>query len=319
MASVRECFVPRPGYVYAFADYSGLELCCLAQVCVEWFGYSEMRDALVAGQDLHLALAADILGITYEEAKKRSKAGDAEVKHHRQLSKIANFGYGGFMGAASFVEYAEGYGVAITEEQAKELKDNWLRKWGVMRKYFERILRIVDSGAPFEQIYSGRLRGGCTVCATANTAFQGLAADGAKRALWFVARECYLGSPWEEIPDPVTGEKHKGRTALFGCRPVLFIHDEIGMEVPFDEKNPRPASDAAHRLSAVMVAAMKFYVRDVPVKAEPVLVRRWYKGAEAVYGTGPMEGILLPCKPVTETGADGKKKTHWVADMEKSA
>ena len=103
-----------------------------------------------------------------------------------------------------------------------------------------------------------------------------------------------------------------------GCRPVLFIHDEIGMEVPFDEKNPKGASDAAHRLSAVMVAAMKFYVRDVPVKAEPVLVRRWYKGAKAVYGTGPMEGILLPCKPVTETGADGKKKTHWVADMEKT-
>lgn len=310
-STVREAFIPRPGYVFGFADFSGIELCTLSQVCLEWFGYSEMADALRAGQDLHLALAADMIGITYEEAKKREKEGDTEVAHYRQQAKPANFGFPGGMGGPSFKEYSEGYDIFLTEEQAKELKDAWLRKWGVMRKYFDRIAKLVDIGDPIQQLYTNRLRGGVTYCAAANGFFQGLAADGAKRALWFVARECYLENPWEEIPDPISGTCHKGRTALFGCRPVLFIHDEIGMEIPFDEKNPKAASDAAHRLSAVMVAAMKFYVRDVPVKAEPVIVRRWYKGAKAVYENE----VLLPCKPVTETGADGKKKTLWVKDM----
>ena len=310
MASVRECFIPRPGYVFAFVDYSGLELCTLSQVCLDWFGFSEMADALCVGQDLHLALAADMLGITYEEAKKRSKDGDNEIKHYRQLSKICNFGYPGGLCAASFVEYAEGYGMVVTEEQSKKLKDAWFRKWGVMRKYFAKITQLTESEEPIEQVRSGRLRGGATYCSACNGFFQALAADGAKRALWFVARECYLKSPWEKIQDPTTGSCHSGRTTLFGCRPVLFIHDEIGMEVPFQETHPELASASAERLSAVMVAAMKHFVPDVPIKAEPVIVRRWYKGAEPVY----RNKVLLPCKPVMETGADGKKKTHWVVD-----
>jgi DNA polymerase-1 len=308
---IREAFVPRKGWVYIFADYSGLELCTLSQVCLDQFGYSEMADALLLGQDLHLALAADMLGITYEEAKKRSKDGDAEIKHYRQQAKPANFGFPGGMGADSFREYAEQYGINLTVEQAKELKDAWLRKWGVMREYFQWITELMDSGGPVEQARSGRLRGGASFCAAANGMFQGLAADGAKRALWFVARECYLEDPWSDVPDPTTGTCHPGRTALFGCRPVLFIHDEIGAECPFDDAHPEKASAAADRLSEVMVAAMKYFVPDVPIKADPTIVRRWYKGAEPVR----QNGVLLPCRPVEEIGPDGKKKTHWIADL----
>jgi len=314
-STVREAFIPRPGYVFAFADYSSLELCTLAQVCLDKFGYSEMADALRAGQDLHLALAADMLGISYDEALRRSKDGDAEVKHYRQQAKPANFGFPGGMGDEAFKEYSEGYGIILTSAEAKELKASWFRKWGVMRKYFAWITGLAESGNPVEQVRSGRLRGGATFCAYANGMFQGLAADGAKRALWMVARECYLENPWEKIPDPVGGVCHLGRSALFGCRPVLFIHDEIGMEVPFDEAHPELAAASAARLSAVMVASMRHFVPDVPIKAEPVIVRRWYKGAEPAF----MNGVMVPSKPVKETGADGKKKTHWVADMPMAA
>ena len=59
---VRECFVPRKGYVYIGADYSTLELCCLAQVTYTLFGESAMREAINSGQDLHMVTGASILG-----------------------------------------------------------------------------------------------------------------------------------------------------------------------------------------------------------------------------------------------------------------
>ena len=84
------------------------------------------------------------------------------------------------------------------------------------------------------------------------------------------------------------------------------------MEIPYPAGGEVAASNAAERLSAVMVAAMKRWVPDVPIKAEPVMVRRWYKGAEIVRRE---DGVILPSKPVIEIGADGKKKTKWVADL----
>jgi len=316
---VRECFIARPGWVFGFADYSGLELCTLAQVCLDVLGRSDMAEALRRGEDLHLALGADMLGISYEEAKKRRKAGDQEIEHYRQQAKPANFGFPGGMGPEAFREYSEVYRITLTSSQAQALKDAWFRKWTEMRAYFQWITWLTEQvdpstgkPKPIAQIRSGRLRGGATYCATANGEFQGLASDGAKEATWLVSRECYLERPWEKVPDPVSGKTHAERTPLFGCRPSLFIHDEIGMEIPYPVGGEVAASKAVERLSAVMVAAMKHWVPDVPIEAEPVLMRRWYKGAKVVRRE---DGVILPSKPLIEIGADGKKKTKWIADL----
>lgn len=319
--SVRECFVPRLGFVYGFADYSGLELATLSQVCLDVLGHSEMAEALRRGEDLHLALGADMLGVTYAEARARMQAGDSEIKHYRQQAKPAGFGFPGGLGADSFREYAEQYGVVLTLQQAKDLKDAWFRKWPEMRDYFAWINQLTEGNnpPPVVQIRSGRLRGGASYCAVANGAFQGLAADGAKEALWRVAKEAYLAA------DPSHWEGARTTpTTLFGSRPVLFIHDEIGNEIPYAPEvggSPERASASALRLSAVMVASMKKWVPDVPIKADPVLVRRWYKGAEPVYvDAGDLGGtkgakILVPSKPIKKTKPDGKKYTEWVADL----
>jgi hypothetical protein len=284
-----------------------------------------MAEALKRGEDLHLSFAADMLGISYAEAQQRLKAGDAEVKHYRQQAKPADFGYPGGMSAASFQEYAEGYGIILTEAQAKDLKDAWFKKWPEMRDYFDWIRQLTegDRPPPVVQIRSGRLRGDASYCATANGFFQALAADGAKEALWRVSKECYLEEDPSYLPtgpnDPYVlpgGIGRKVPTPLYGCRPVLFIHDEIGAEIPYDRNvggSPEGASAAAKRLSLVMVTSMKKWVPDVPIKADPVLVRRWYKGAEPVYVNGHENRILVPSKPV-KGEKDGKKFTHWVAD-----
>ncbi len=286
---VRECFIPRRGHAFAFTDYDTLELRALAQVCLDLFGKSQMAEALRRGEDLHLSLAAEMLGIDAGEAKRRFDAGDPEIKEARQQAKVANFGFPGGMGAAGFRTYAEGFGLIISEERATELRNLWFRRWPEMKDYFDFIGRLTERSDQLTQLRSNRVRGGATFCAAANSFFQGLAADGAKEALWRVAYECYVD---ETSP-------------LFGCRPSLFLHDEIGMEVPLGD--PVRASAAADRLAEVMIEAMRKWIPDVPITAKPVMVRRWFKGAEAAR----VNGVLVPSKPVKEGRA-----TKWVPDID---
>lgn len=80
----RRCFVSRPGFVFVFCDYDTLEMRTLAQVCIDLFGYSTIADAIKANQDLHVAMAANILGLTYDDAMVRYTAGDPELVTARQ-------------------------------------------------------------------------------------------------------------------------------------------------------------------------------------------------------------------------------------------
>ena len=274
---VRECFIPQTGHLYVFTDYKTLELASLAQACLDILGYSRMAEALRRGEDLHLSLAADMLGIPVAEAQQLAKAGDPTIKTYRQQAKPANFGFPGGMQPESFREYAEGYKIFLTKKEAQALHTAWKRKWPEMEYYFNHVNTLGD---PVKQLRSGRIRGGASYTAKCNGFFQGLAADGAKEALWRVASECYMPG-----------------TALYGCKPVLFLHDEIGIEAPEAQ-----AADAAHRLSTVMVEAMQKWIPDIPIQAEPVIMRRWYKGAEPVY----VDGQLVPSKP------EGNK---WIADI----
>jgi len=83
----REAFVARPGHVWASVDYDTIELRSLAQSCLDLLGYSEMAEALKKGEDLHLALAAELMGVPYDQALERYQAGDEEVSEKRQFAK----------------------------------------------------------------------------------------------------------------------------------------------------------------------------------------------------------------------------------------
>lgn len=275
MGGVRECYVPRAGNSFVTADYSTLELCTLAQVCLDLFGYSLMAEAINAGRDLHLDMASAILGISYEEILSRHEMGDAEVKETRQMSKAAGFGYPGGLGTSSFVRYAKGnYGVEISEADAAALKEQWFGKWPEMRDFFKYVGGLSPFGNDFSvtQHRSLRQRGGCNYNAGCNTFFQGLAADGAKEALWRVAQECYADSS----------------SPLFGARPVAFLHDEIMLECPEGR-----ITEVALRLKQVMEEGMDSFVPDVKITAEPAAMLRWYKSASPVW----KDGELLPWTP----------------------
>lgn len=278
-ARVRECFVPRPGYVFCSVDYDTLELRTLAQVCLWLLGRSKLADALNEGRDPHTMMAADqFLHCSYEEAIKRKK--DKDVVEMRTLSKAVNFGLPGGMGAESFRDFAKAsYDVILSSEEAKNLKTKWLAQWPEMPDYFRVISSLVrgfdDKGngiGDIEQFVSGRIRGRARYTAMANGFFQALAADGAKAAVYRLAKACYL----------TNGE-------LFGSRSVAFIHDEVIMEHPEDT-----ASERAGVQARIMCEEMQHVVPDVKITASPALMRCWYKGADAVYDS---KNNLVPWEP----------------------
>ena len=269
---VRECFVPRDGNVFVACDYSAAELHTLAQTCIDLFGESRLADALNDGRDVHLWVGAMLGRMTYSEAVERMEDGDEHVARLRQLAKAANFGFPGGCSARRFVGFAHGYGVQITVPEAAKIKAAWLGTWTEMQAYFAHVERCVDKAGwhYVHQARADRLRSRCTYTSACNSFFQGLAADGAKAALWEVTRE--------QFTDP--------DSPLFDTRICAFIHDEILIEVP-----EARAHDAAMRLSSVMKEAFNRFVPDCPTQAEPTVMRRWSKKAKPTFDE---EGKLIP-------------------------
>lgn len=280
---VRECFVPRVGNWFLSVDYSFIELCTWAQACLDLVGKSDMAVAIRNGLDPHVDMGVEILraegrDVDYEACVAARKGGQSWAKDARQLAKAANFGLPGGLGAATFVAYAKAtYGVELTEEKARDLKVVWRSKWSEADAYFAHVSGLQQFGASSFTVTlprSGFVRAGCTFTSGCNTFFQGLAARGAKEALWLLTKACYGADP-----------------LLAGCRVVAFVHDEFILEVPAERERAHAISE---RVQKLMIEGMQRFVPDVPIKAEPTLMARWYKEAEPAWGK---DGLLEVWSP----------------------
>lgn len=309
---IRECFVPRVGYIFLDCDYNIAELRSLAQVLINMYGYSTLADAIRLGDqkgkgyDVHCFMAAAILGMELDEFARQFLHGTREekkkCKQARQTAKILNFGAPGGLGAETFIEYAwtnSNHEIDLDLEKSEYLLNLWKSTFPEMEQYFTDIGSLGGYGGKIAiiQYGSGRLRGGMKFCAACNSNFQGLTADGALEADWRITVECYTGVNYTtdaEVLDALLDYAHYCQewelSDLYGSYPVWFIHDEEGLESPFDK-----ARAAAKRTSEIMCRTMEEYTPDVPAVAEPDLRRRWYKEAEAVYDD---DGELIPwCPP----------------------
>jgi DNA polymerase I len=273
---MRECFVPREGFLLCSVDYNGMELHTFAQVEIWATGRSLMAEALNAGKDLHCMLAATMLGCSYEEVVENKKSG--KYKAARQLAKIGNFGLIGGMGAKRFLD-AINKSAASKEERvgpdmAAQVKRAWEQTWQP-KEYFAWINNMLGEGgiATVKQFVSGRIRAHCDYSVAANAFFSGLAADAAKSTLLPLWHEALVDES----------------SAFYGSFPLLYIHDEVLAEVPI-----ATAHEAAMRQRDLMIEQGSLYCPDVPLRAEPALMDRWYKAAEAVYDNN---GRLIPWQP----------------------
>jgi hypothetical protein len=201
--------------------------------------------------------------------------------------QCANFGFPGGLGVRGLIGFAHGYGVKLSADECRALRDAWFTsfpEWKELFKWVREHIDPVSGRGQIEQLYVKRVRGGVTFTSLNNTLFQGLGADGAKKALYEVQKRCYV--------------KEEG-SVLYGVRPVGFIHDEILAEV--DEAL---AHEQAFEMAKVMVDACNKFLPDVPVKCVPALSKRWSKEAEAIFDKN---GRLQPY----DLARDGGWDVYW--------
>lgn len=268
---VRECFVPRPGFVWLGVDYASLELHTLAQACLWICGRSKLAEGFQKDRDYDplTEFGSQLASMSVKEALALKAKGGAPWKAFkegpRQNAKAALYGLPGGMGARKFKDTARiQYGLELSMRQTYSLIDGYFKFLPEMRDYFKYVDYISGKGV-MRQFVSGRLRGGIGYPDCANSYFQGLAADGAKMANNVVSMECYV------VPT----------SPLFGSRIVAFVHDELDLEVPEDK-----AHEAAMRVVSLMESEMNKVTPNVPNKAVPALSRCWLKDAEEVYRDG---------------------------------
>lgn len=220
MGGIREMFIAGPGKKLLITDYSTLELATLAQVLLDKYGSSVMADKINNGEDLHRYYAS----VLYDVSE------DKVTKEQRQSAKAANFGFPGGLGVNTFIEFSRGYGLELSVKQAEEMKYTWFQAFPEMAQYLNgEIGKVITR--------TGRIRGDTTFCAEKNTPFQGLAADGAKLALFYLQEA--------------------------GFKIVGYVHDEIITEV--DEADIDRLLPIQEK---IMIDSMNMVAPDVKISVE---------------------------------------------------
>jgi DNA polymerase I-like protein with 3'-5' exonuclease and polymerase domains len=271
-------FKAREGRVLGTVDYSQLELCTLAATIRTMFPNSicALGDAIDQSKDVHCHTGALISGLTYEKMIEGKKAKDPQILKYRQSSKAANFGLPGGLGGAAFCAYAKNnYGVEIGIKQAWQYIAAWKRAWPeVASLYLKNSADRVDSsptGTFTAYTITGRPKANCIYTEGSNYPFQGLAADGAKAALWAIWRECMLGWYWSTYPGIGYGHEYKD-SPLNQSRLVNFVHDEIVAEHPLGDAGKA----ALKRQESLMVSEMdRICLHKIKISIESNLSDAW--------------------------------------------
>lgn len=281
---VRSVYKPRDGHVYSVCDYTAIDLCSLAQTIYDLYGVSTHREQFNNDVDPHSYLGAvlaydadqkfwaecqsfkgDDLAV-YRHFKSKEETNQGWYKHWRKFAKPVGLGYPGGMGAKTMVSLCASYGITISEEHARRLKRIWLQAYPELKSYLDDW--VPSQGGTYTSPM-GMVRVNCVYTELANgRALQTPAAEGMKVAMCLVSRACYdssLGS------------------VLYGCKPVVNMHDELVLEVPEDDRMWARCKEHGR----LMVEGMKKIIKDVKIKAEPELVRRWTKSAVPLDPSSP--------------------------------
>lgn len=147
----RKIFKAPPGWVFVSCDLSQAEL----RIAAMMSGDPNMLAVYASGGDIHRTTAAGTMGITLEEFLQLPK----DVQDLKRFqAKAVNFGFLYGMWWVKFRSYAKTeYGIDFTEEEAKEIRENFFRTYPMLLEWHETMQEIVRRQG-YVRTFDGRIR-----------------------------------------------------------------------------------------------------------------------------------------------------------------
>jgi DNA polymerase-1 len=224
---IRRAFIPAPGARLLAADYSQIELRILAHLS----GDQRLLAAFAAGEDVHRATAAEVLGVPLGEV----------TGEQRRSAKAINFGL--IYGMSAFGLARQ---LGIDRGAAQAYVDRYFQRYPGVKAFMESIRERARRDKYVETLFGRRLyltdidhsnqgrRAGAERTAI-NAPMQGSAADIIKRAMLAV-------DDWIEGEGPPV-------------RLIMQVHDELVLEVAEDF-----VAEAGERVRQAMEGAASLQV-----------------------------------------------------------
>lgn len=239
---MRKFFIPMsPDRVLIDADYSQIELRLLADIAND----SAMRDAFVAGFDIHTDTAARVFGVEKEQVS-------IEL---RKKAKAINFGIMYGMG-----EYSLSEDLHISRAEAKSYIDSYLHSYPDIDRYLSDIIQTAYAQGYVttklgrrrfipELAESNKMRKKFGERVAMNSPIQGTAADIMKIAM-------------------IRVHKHLAESRL-DARMILQVHDELILEAS--------RADAEAAMALLCEEMEHALVLSVPLDVEAHIGANWYE------------------------------------------
>ncbi|MEK9209371.1 MAG: DNA polymerase [Patescibacteria group bacterium] len=221
--AVRRCFVAPSGKSFLSLDYSQIEL----RIAASLSGDENLKEAFLAGKDIHLATASRVFGVSPEKVT-------AEM---RRQAKVLNFGILYGMGVNSFARAAK-----ISRAEAEVFYQEYFRNFSQLIQYLDGIKKQAGESGYVQtlfgrkrrlpEIYSSVASGRAEAERMAvNHPIQGTASDVIKIAMIKISD--FLKENYAD-----------------GIFLLLQIHDELLFEI-----NDNIMEEAAPRLKKIMASA----------------------------------------------------------------
>ncbi|MBK9954756.1 MAG: DNA polymerase I [Rhodocyclaceae bacterium] len=204
---IRSAFIAPPGHAIVSADYSQIELRIMAHLSND----ARLLEAFARGEDIHLATAAEVFGITPLEVG----------PDQRRAAKAINFGLIYGMSAFGLAKQ-----INVERSAAQAYMDRYFARYPGVARYMEETRALARDKGYVETVFGRRLwlpeiksgvvtRRQAAERAAINAPMQGTAADLIKRAMLAV-------QGWLDRECPA-------------AKLVLQVHDELVLEVPDGE------------------------------------------------------------------------------------